>query len=563
MTARVLRPRLTKLCPALGGVFLLTSVLVSSKALEAAFGRAPGSLSWGPALFRILLAIHGLALVSVPFLAGKSDHPSQPVAPTSDRRSYAILAGIMAVAAILRIPGLNSCMWLDEVLTMVRFVRPGVKEILTSFPDQNQHMLYSLLAHAAVRIFGEQVWVVRLPSVLFGVASIWALFLLGRYLIGETGALLSCGLLAVSYHHIWFSQNARGYMGLLFFTILSTWLWLEATDRGRWREWLLYALAIALGAWIHMTMLFVVAAHALIFVASWFLGDRRVTRLAKALAGFALAGTLTLQFYALALPQFLASAAGEVSPPSEWTKPWWVVTEALRSLQIGFAAVAVLAVGGALVAAGSIDLLRRHARAFFAMVLPALMGGAAMLTLGHNLWPRFFFFSMAFGVLLAVDGALVLARLLTFAPAFPMKWANAAGLGLAGLMILASASTVPRAYAPKQNFTGARAYVEQELSSGDAVVVAGLAEHAYSLYYAPSWKTVRTARELAQTEAQAHHTFVVYTLPIELRAAEPELWNAIQSGFETERIFWGTLGGGEVYVCRERDGTPRARAEAN
>jgi len=87
-------------------------------------------------------------------------------------------------AIFLRIPALNSCLWLDEVLTMARFAKPPLAWIFTSFPDQNQHMLYSLMAHGAVRLFGEQAWSLRLPSVLFGAASLrrcfcWA----GRLLV--------------------------------------------------------------------------------------------------------------------------------------------------------------------------------------------------------------------------------------------------------------------------------------------------------------------------------------------------------------------------------------------
>src|SRR5262252_2989241 len=96
-----------------------------------------------------------------------------------------------------------------------------------------------------------------------------ALFLLGRKIASDVEALLACALMTVSYHHIWFSQNARGYMGLLFFTLLGTWLWLEAMDRDDFRLWASYAVCMALGFWIHMTILFVVAAHALIFAIVW------------------------------------------------------------------------------------------------------------------------------------------------------------------------------------------------------------------------------------------------------------------------------------------------------
>jgi 4-amino-4-deoxy-L-arabinose transferase-like glycosyltransferase len=473
------------------------------------------------------------------------------------------MAGLSVLAFVLRLPGLNSSMWLDEILTMVRFARPPVWQILTTFPDQNQHMLYSLLAHASMGVFGEQVWALRLPSVFLGVASIWALFLVGRRLIGEKESLLACCLMTVSYHHIWFSGNARGYMGLLFFTLLATWLWLEAMDRNSRRAWLAYAAAIVFGMWIHMTMLFVAATHAAIFLVVWLWSDRRPDRIAKAAAAFLLCGTLTLQVYALSLPEFLRTGLSEFSPPSEWTNPLWVVRESLHSLQTGFAALGVVLCGGLLAAAGWTGMLRRNASAAWAMILPGAVGGGLMLALGHNLWPRFFFFSMGFALLIVVHGAVETPRLLARVTGFQGAWSSRAGYALAGLMIIASATTVPRCYAlPKQDFTGARAFVESSLAAGDVVAVAGLAEHAYGLYYAPTWKIVRTSDELKALRASARRTFLVYTLPIELRAAHADLWKMIQADFEMERLFRGSLGGGEVYVYRARDELNSASLQA-
>ena len=540
-----------------GTLLLAAAALPSNLFVEQAFGRAPHSLAWGPALFRGLLALHGLLLLSTNFLP--RERAAAPLSFSISRVSFAVLAGLTALAVLLRIPNLNSCMWLDEVLTMVRFARPAVSQILTSFPDQNQHMLYSLLAHASIRIFGEQAWALRLPSVVLGVASIWALFLVGRRLIGEKEALFACALMTVSYHHIWFSQNARGYMGLLFFTTLATWLWLEAMDRNSWGPWLGYSVSIALGMWIHMTIVFVAATHALIFFLVWLRSGRDPARLGRAAAAYILCGTFTLQLFALSLPEFLRTGLAEVSPPSEWTNPLWVVKESLRSLQIGFAAMAVVLCGGLLVAAGWLDIARREAGAAWAMVLPGIIGGGSMLALGHNLWPRFFFFCMGFALLIAVHGAMELPRLVAKLRLIPNGWTLRMGYALAGMMILASAITVPRCYAlPKQDFTGAKAYVERELRPGDSVVVVGLAEHVYPTYYAPSWPVAQTPEELAALRSNTGRTFVVYTLPIELRAVHPGIWNTLAADFETDRIFWGTLGGGEVYVCRDRKGARQA-----
>ena len=80
-----------------------------------------------------------------------------------------------------------------------------------------------------------------------------------------------------------------------------------------------------------------------------------------------------------------------------------------------------------------------------------------------------------------------------------------------------------------------------------------LAAHAYSDYYAPWWGVANNAGDLAVTRPENARAFLVYTLPIELKATHPDIWKAIQTDYDTVKVFPGTLGGGEVYVCRQRD----------
>src|SRR5205085_12302900 len=61
------------------------------------------------------------------------------------------LAGILLLGAALRFTGLSSGLWYDEIATLVRYVRRPLLDIVTRFDTQNQHMLYSILAHASVR----------------------------------------------------------------------------------------------------------------------------------------------------------------------------------------------------------------------------------------------------------------------------------------------------------------------------------------------------------------------------------------------------------------------------
>jgi hypothetical protein len=427
-------------------------------------------------------------------------------------------------------------------------------------------MLFTLLAQISIGIFGESAWALRLPSVIFGVASLWALFLLGRRVVGTRTALLASALMTVSYHHIWFSQNARGYMGLLFFTTLATWLWLEALSKNSWQWWMYYVAAVCLGMWVNLTMAFVVATHGLLYLI-WVTGKLRSRRsiqgrhlesdhIWRPLIALLLCGSVTLQLYALSLPEFLSTALHEISLESEWTNPLWVITESLRSLKVGFAGTAIVLCGGAMVVIGWISILRRSYQAALAMTLPGLLAGSSMLVLGHNLWPRFFFFCMGFALLIAVQGAVVAPQKL-FALIKPLReregLATATGLSLACLMILASSVTIARCYAlPKQDFTGARDFVEQNRVQSDAVVAVGLAGTAYGRYFAPHWSIAQTQKELDEIRRDRSDVWLVYTIPVQVKAYCPDVWQVIESDFSVVNVFPGTLGGGEVYVCRQK-----------
>jgi hypothetical protein len=188
------------------------------------------------------------------------------------------------------------------------------------------------------------------------------------------------------------------------------------------------------------------------------------------------------------------------------------------------------------------------------MVLPPLMAGSMMLVLGHNLFPRFFFFAMGFGLLIVVHGALELpAFLASFAGSFREKelLISRSGVAFASLMIAASLVTVPRNYAmPKQDYSEAKRFVESRIAQGDRVVAVGLAGDMYSKYFAPEWPVTDDAAELAKAQNQGGELWLVYTLPFQIEAFHPELWQMIQQKYEVVRTFPGTLNGGEVVVCR-------------
>jgi hypothetical protein len=128
--------------------------------------------------------------------------------------------------------------------------------------------------------------------------------------------------------------------------------------------------------------------------------------------------------------------------------------------------------------------------------------------------------------------------------------AGTVALIVAGLMLIASMLTLPRYYAlPKQDFIGARDYVEQNRRPGEAIVAVGLAGEAYRRYYAPSWLMVRSKAELDTIQREHSDTWLVYTIPAQLDALRPDYWSAVQKEFKVVKVFPGTLNGGDIFIC--------------
>src|ERR1700736_2613306 len=180
-----------------------------------------------------------------------------------DSAATLALFGILAVAALLRIIGANSEFWLDATATGTNYVRPPPLQVIQNYGGPNNHVMNSVLAHAAAAVWGEQPWAIRLPSIFFGIAGVWAFYFLAQQIWERRIALLGTFMFAVSYHHIYYTQNARGYSSFLFFALLTDGLLLrcislDARKRPRKFDAVLYAISVGLGIYALLLMVFVV-----------------------------------------------------------------------------------------------------------------------------------------------------------------------------------------------------------------------------------------------------------------------------------------------------------------
>jgi len=70
----------------------------------------------------------------------------------------------------------------------------------------------------------------------------------------------------------------------------------------------------------------------------------------------------------------------------------------------------------------------------------------------------------------------------------------------------------------------------------------------YAEYFNTRWTAVDNVADLAALEAAHPRTWIVYSTPTRMKAAQPAIWERLQRDYRAEQTFWGTLGGSELVV---------------
>ena len=482
---------------------------------------------------------------------------------------------VCALALLLRCFELDAQLWYDEIVTLLRFVRLSASELLTTYTTLNNHVLYSLEAKAAVSLFGEHAWALRLPAVLFGVGSVAVAYALARAAMGVGEARLATLLLAVSYHHVWFSQSARGYTGLLFFGSLGTLIFLRAAGQPGFRQWTAYALTIAAAGFTHLTAALFFASHAIVYFGLVLLRRLRAKRVASAgkdlaanlrpLQGMALGVALTVLLYLPIVPQVFETFSGitagsplgepaGASRPSDgqWRNPIWTALEVVRGFEgLGPLLVVALPVALWLLVWGARSLFARNPLLASVYLVNIPLTLVVLLLAGMRLWPRYFFLDIVFLLLCMTRGLFAALEALSNRLAWSARTRRIAELTAGALAVSASLGLLPRNYLyPKQDFEGALHHVESVRASRDQVAVAGLARIPYGEYYKPGWTMVADALELEELRAEPGRTFLVFAFGDHMRSRHGDIMAVADKEFSLEGEFHGTVGGGDVIVMR-------------
>lgn len=542
----------------------------------------------GIALLRMSIVAEGLVLLwlsrrpRVLEMASEARPITLPAAregneTISRRTSLALLGAITLAGLALRVWRLDSDLWLDEIAPVIIYRDKSVLEVIATYLASSNHLLNTLLVKLSVAVFGEHEWSIRLPAAAFGTATIPVLYWTARLVFTRLNSLAAALLLAVSYHHIFFSQNARGYIGYVFFSLLASGLLCKALADGRGRTWALYVATMTLNTAALLISAFVLASHVVVGLGAvwmWQRSGHSARVVARTLiAVFAAIAFLSFQLYALVLPQayvymrsvYTQAGSGYSLVSTEFA------TEFLRGLLMGVGArvgwgtlpLVLLALG--LGGLGFLRLVQRHWVLTASLMLPGVLTAGAVLLGGLTVSPRFFLLSLPLAILVSVEVMHAVVRAIwARVPPGRRRPAMPSWLPLALFAVVAGLLLVPLfGYyeVPKQSYVASAEYLRGARGPDDLVVVVHLAETGFR-YYGPRFgfeedKSCTYLRSKAALDAvvRSHRSgrvLLVTTFPRAMRLEFPDLAASIEHGWTIARVFRGTVGDGDVIVWTPR-----------
>jgi uncharacterized membrane protein len=141
---------------------------------------------------------------------------------TSSPLDLGLLALIAAVAAVLRFHSLAAkSFWFDEGVSVAIARLDWYNFARILWRREANMSLYYFLLHYWLH-FGGSEFFIRSLSVLFAIACVPVIFLLGRRLLDSRIGLIAAALLAVNAYHVQYSQEARGYSLMVLLCSLSS-----------------------------------------------------------------------------------------------------------------------------------------------------------------------------------------------------------------------------------------------------------------------------------------------------------------------------------------------------
>lgn len=237
-----------------------------------------------------------------------------------DRRDTGILLALLLLALALRVANAwTASLHLDDFHSLHHARAASLAEFFAVLRQDNHPPLFFLLLHGMRALFGEHEFVLRLPALLCGVATVPLVWRIGRRLPSRAARVVATLFVAGSSLNLELSADLRMY-SLLTLAVAG---WLDAAldvleDEGGAGRLTLWSV-VGLHTHYHFVHVLVVLVPAALTLARFHVRGRGTRTLFRALA---LAALLCLPWYAWG---FRVQLAHGLAPGGAATSPWILV----------------------------------------------------------------------------------------------------------------------------------------------------------------------------------------------------------------------------------------------
>lgn len=117
---------------------------------------------------------------------------------------------VLALALVVRLPGLSQSFWYDETWTGT--ISRMSFELLSPVILADVHPPFAYIPFwLTARLFGSSDLALRLPSLLAGLLAVWLMYRLARAILDEPTARAAAVIFALMPGAVWYSDEARAY----------------------------------------------------------------------------------------------------------------------------------------------------------------------------------------------------------------------------------------------------------------------------------------------------------------------------------------------------------------